>query len=178
MTVINATLISYFIYCRRRMWFHSNGIRMEHGSDFVAEGKLIGETTYRQRPEKYTEIEISHQYSPNIRLTCKIDFYDAKNKIVHEVKKSDSKEVGHEWQVKFYLWILKLSGVEDATGVIEYPKSKETKKVFLIDDDIQELKGIIQKIKLILLAERIPEKVQSKYCKNCSYYELCYIDEI
>ena len=63
---------------------------MEHTSDTVAEGKLIGETSYPQRAEKYTEIEIGGS---------KIDFYDAKNKVIHEVKKSDSIEAAHEWQV-------------------------------------------------------------------------------
>jgi len=71
---INATLINLYHVCKREMWLHANGIRMEHTSDTVAEGKLIHETSYPQRAEKYTEIEIGGS---------KIDFYDAKNKIIH-----------------------------------------------------------------------------------------------
>lgn len=56
---INATLINLYHVCKREMWLHANGIRMEHTSDTVAEGKLIGETTYPQRSEKYTEMELS-----------------------------------------------------------------------------------------------------------------------
>lgn len=178
MIVINATLISYYIYCKRRMWFHSNGIRMEHGSDFVAEGKLIDETTYQQRPAKYTEMEMSYQYSPRVLLTCKIDYYDTKNNIVHEVKKSSSKETAHEWQVRFYLWILKLNGVENTTGIIEYPRLRETREVFLIEESIKELEKMTHEIQNILSSESIPGKMLLKYCKNCSYYELCYIDEL
>lgn len=178
MTVINATLVSYYIYCKRRMWLHSNGIRMEHNSEFVAEGKLIGETSYQQRPERYTEVEISHQLTNQILLTCKIDYYDAKNRVVHEVKKSNSKELAHEWQVKFYLWILKLNNIEAASGIIEYPKFRETKEVSLLDSDIAELLEMTNDIQKILSSEVIPGKVQLKYCKNCSYYELCYIDEL
>ncbi len=177
MTVINATLISYYIYCKRRMWLHSNGIRMEHASDFVAEGKLIGETTYQQRPAKYTEIEISCQLTEQMLLSCKIDYYDAKNRIVHEVKKSDSKESAHEWQVKFYLWVLKLNGIDETMGIIEYPKLRETKEVSLSDNDIVELSEMTTDIQTILSSDSIPGKVQLKFCKNCSYYELCYIDE-
>ena len=177
MTLINATLISYYFYCQRRMWLHSNGIRMEHASEVVAEGRLIGETTYQHRPAKYTEIEISFQYAKDILLTCKLDYYDAKNKIVHEVKKSDSKEIAHEWQVKFYLWVLLLNGIERATGILEYPKFRETKEIFLSDADIEELKTIVVNANDILSGEAIPPKIQIKYCKNCSYYELCYISE-
>ncbi len=110
---INSTLINLYHVCKREMWLHANGIRMEHTSDTVAEGKLIHETSYSQRAEKYSEIEIAGS---------KIDFYDAKNKIIHEVKKSDSIEEAHEWQVKYYIWLLQHNGIEDVTGIIEYPK--------------------------------------------------------
>jgi CRISPR-associated exonuclease Cas4 len=177
MTVINATLISYFIYCKRRLWFHANGIRMEHSSDIVAEGKLIGETTYQQRSLKYTEVELSYQLTEQILLTCKIDFYDAKDNIVHEVKKSDSKEVGHEWQVRFYLWVLQLNGINNSTGIIEYPKFREIKEVFLTDADVAELRNMVVEIQNVITIDSVPSKIQLKFCKNCSYYELCYIDE-
>lgn len=159
------------------MWLHANGIRMEHASEIVAEGKLIGETTYLQRPAKYTEIELSHQLNENVLLTCKMDFYDAKNKIVHEVKKSDSKELAHEWQVKFYLWLLQQNGIQNATGVIEYPKFRESKEVIITNDDIIELRSMLKDIENILHDEFSPGKIQMKYCKNCSYYEFCYTNE-
>ncbi|MHB1179040.1 MAG: Dna2/Cas4 domain-containing protein [Daejeonella sp.] len=75
--LLTATDINYYHVCHRKLWLFANGIRMEHTSDVVAEGKLIGETTYPERAEKYTEIEVDG---------IKIDFYDAKNKVVHEVK--------------------------------------------------------------------------------------------
>ncbi len=117
---ITATLINLYHVCKREMWLHANGIRMEHTSDTVAEGKFIHETSYPQRTEKYSEIEIAGS---------KIDFYDAKNKIIHEVKKGDSIEEAHEWQVKYYIWLLQQNGIEDVTGIIEYPKLKHTSKV-------------------------------------------------
>src|ERR671919_165529 len=106
---INATLINLYHVCKREMWLHANGIRMEHTSDTVYEGKLIGETTYPQRPEKYIEIESSGS---------KIDFYDAKNKVIHEIKKSDKAEEAHEWQVKYYIHLLQQNGVESVTGIL------------------------------------------------------------
>src|SRR5690349_6398006 len=102
---INATLINLYHVCKRELWLHANGIRMEHTSDTVAEGKLIGETTYQQRAEKYHEIELSARIA-NQELTGKVDFYNARNKVIHETKKSDSVEAAYEWQVKSYLWLL------------------------------------------------------------------------
>ena len=53
-----ATFINLYHVCHRELWLHANGIRMEHTSDVVAEGKLFGETTYPESAEKYTEIEM------------------------------------------------------------------------------------------------------------------------
>jgi CRISPR-associated exonuclease Cas4 len=50
---INATLINLYHVCHREMWLHANGIRMEHTSDTVYDGKLLHETSYPQRAEKY-----------------------------------------------------------------------------------------------------------------------------
>lgn len=141
---------------------------MEHTSDTVAEGKLIGETTYPQRPEKYTEIEIGGS---------KIDFYDAKNKVIHEIKKSDSIEAAHQWQVKYYIWLLQQNGIEGVTGIIEYPKLKQTNKVELSKDDSICLEEIKQNIERIVADEKCPPVINSKICKKCSYYDFCYVNE-
>ena len=81
---ITGTHFNYYFVCKRKLWLFANGINMEHTSDLVYEGKLIHETSYPQRSERYEELEIAG---------CKIDFYDANNKVVHEIKKSDKIEV-------------------------------------------------------------------------------------
>lgn len=166
---ITATHINYFFICHRKLWLFANGIRMEHTSDTVYEGKLIGETTYPHRPEKHTEIEINGS---------KIDFYDAKNKVVHEVKKSDKAEEAHEWQVKYYLWLLRQNGVEDAKGVLEYPKLRETKEVVLTSADEVHLQSVAAQIKRIVEDEHCPAVINAKICKSCSYQDFCYVDEV
>jgi CRISPR-associated exonuclease Cas4 len=164
---ITATLINLYHVCKREMWLHANGIRMEHTSDTVYEGKLIGETTYPQRPEKYTEIEIGGS---------KIDFYDAKNKVVHEIKKSDKAESAHEWQVKYYIWLLQQNGIEGVTGRLEYPKLRETKEVLLTSSDESYLQLAMVQIKTIVEGEHCPLVINAKICKSCSYYDFCYVD--
>jgi len=166
---INATLINLYNVCKREMWLHAHGIRMEHTSDTVVEGKLIHETTYPQRTERYSELNIDGSV---------IDFYDAKNKIVHETKKSDKMEKAHEWQVKYYIWLLKKNGVDGATGIIEYPKLRETTKVELTDEDVIYLEKMIADIAQIVSSEECPSRIEAKICKGCSYYEFCYVSEI
>ena len=87
---INATLINYLHLCHRKLWLHAHAIRMEHTSDIVAEGKLIGETSYPQRADKNQELEISAEVFTNsgfVTCTAKIDFFDAIRGVVYETKK-------------------------------------------------------------------------------------------
>jgi CRISPR-associated exonuclease Cas4 len=141
---------------------------MEHTSETVAEGKLIGETTYPQRAEKYTEIEIAGS---------KIDFYDAKNKVIHEIKKSDSMEPAHQWQVKYYIWLLEQNGIESVFGVLEYPKLREKTEVHLTDDDRTTLQHTIKEIKELVQRDECPARINAKICKRCSYFDFCYIED-
>ena len=165
---INATLVNLYHVCKREMWLHANGIRMEHTSDTVYEGKLIGETTYPQRPEKYTEIEIGGS---------KIDFYDAKNKVIHEIKKSDKAEEAHEWQVKYYIYLLQQNGIDGVTAILEYPKLRQTTKVELSPADTTYLQSAVEQIQQIIESETCPKCINSKICKQCSYYDFCYIED-
>lgn len=174
---ITATHINYYNICQRKLWLFSNGINMEHTSEIVADGKLLHETSYPQRAEKYREIDLSFTLNNEIDLFGKIDFYDAKEKIIHEIKRSDKIEIAHEWQVKFYIWLLKKNAIYDAYGIIEYPKLRETKKIELAVEDESNLDILVHNILELQKSEVCPEKINSKICKACSYFELCYINE-
>ncbi|MDR0795212.1 MAG: CRISPR-associated protein Cas4 [Tannerella sp.] len=165
---VNATLINLYHVCIRQVWLHANGIQMEHTSDIVAEGKFIHETSYPQRSERYTELEIDGSV---------IDFFDARNKIIHEVKKSNRVEMAHTWQVKFYIWLLKKNGVDGVSGIIEYPKLRETTKIELTDRDVTYIENIVTEIEYIIALETCPERIEAKICKGCSYYDFCYVDD-
>jgi len=141
---------------------------MEHTSEVVAEGKLLHETSYPQRAEKYTEIEIGGS---------KIDFYDVKEQVIHEVKKSDKMEEAHLWQVKYYIWLMEQHGIAGVRGIIEYPKLKETKQVALEAEDRQYLEQCIKDIQRIVESNLCPSKTDKRICKNCSYFDFCWIDE-
>ena len=173
---ITATHINYYHICKRKLWLFGNGVMMEHTSDLVYDGKLLHETSYSQRNEKHSEFEIRASYD-GFNLYGKIDFYDARQKIIHETKRSDKIEQAHEWQVKFYLWLLALNGISDATAIIEYPLLRQTDKLFLSSPDITYLQRLLIKIKTLIESKDCPPIIHSKICKSCSYYEFCYVME-
>ena len=173
---VNATLINLYHVCKRECWLHANGINMEQTSETVYDGKLIHETSYADRSHKYNEINVSAQYN-GIDLYGKIDFYDVYNKIIHETKRSDKAEKAHEWQVKYYMWLLQLNGVHNASAVLEYPQLRQTSQLELTEYDIRYLKNVIIEIIQLKNKKECPPTIKKPICKNCSYYELCYINE-
>lgn len=174
---INATLINLYNVCPRECWLHANGVRMEHTSDTVASGKLLHETSYTDRNAKHAELSIEARYG-NIDLYGKIDFYDARRKKIHETKRGNKVEAAHSWQVKFYLWLLKLNGIGDATGTIEYPLLRQTEQIVLLESDIESLQQMVKAVSNLQHSGACPPLINAKICKSCSYQDLCYIDEL
>jgi CRISPR-associated exonuclease Cas4 len=113
-----------------------------------------------------------------IELSAKIDFYDAKNRIVHEVKKSDKLEQAHIAQIKFYLYILEANGVESPEGILEYPKLRQTLEIpALSQTDKQEIENWILETQSILEQDSCPPIIKKTYCKTCSYHDFCFVGE-
>lgn len=142
---------------------------MEQNSDLVYEGKLIHEDTYPQRSEKYEEVQIG---------SIKVDFYDSKNKIIHEIKKSNKIETAHQWQLKYYIYIFEKSGIEEVSGILEYPKLRKKEEIYLSDIDRERIVEIENEIEKITTSDTCPDVINSKICKKCAYYDFCYADEI
>lgn len=165
---VTGTQLNYYFTCHRKLWLFSNGIQMEHNSELVAMGKLIHETSYSERSDRFQEVEIG---------PVKIDFYDKRNKVIHEVKKSDKLEESHRWQVKYYIFLMEQAGIEGVTGLLEYPKLRHTEEVLLTDLDHKDLESIIIKIEKIITSDSCPPLVKLGICKNCSYYDFCYSGE-
>ena len=141
---------------------------MEHNSQLVAEGKLIEETSYQRRPEAFSQVELEG---------IKIDFYNHRDRIIHETKKSDKIEKAHEAQVKYYIWRMEQEGIEGVTGLIEYPRLRHTSQVTLSAEDRIEIPKWVEAIRKIVNREQCPELTQKKICKRCAYYEFCYAGE-
>lgn len=148
---------------------------MEHNSDLVMLGKMIHETSYGR---EHKEIELEN---------IKLDWCDLKDGILHEVKKDDTVEEAHQWQVLYYLYYLKLKGIKVQTsanqsseniiwkGEIDYPKLKKREEVFLTQEKEEQMIEILKKIEEIV-TKQFPPKQEPKFslCKRCSYAELCH----
>lgn len=168
MHTITATLVAYYHICHRKVWLHAHQIQMESGSEAVAEGKLIGETTYADRPGRYTEVALEG---------IKIDFYDPKTGVIHEVKKTQKMEAAHIAQLKYYLYKLEQNGILANYGLLEYPKTRETKRVELSDEDRTQIPLWEADIGRIIGAESCPAVIHKPVCKQCAFYEFCYVQE-
>ena len=157
------TQINYYFICKKKLWYFVHNIEMEQNSDAVYIGKLIHETSYER---EHKEIDIDD--------TIRIDFI-GKDRVIHEVKKSDKVEEPHIWQLKYYIWYLKQKGVEGVTGKINYPKLRKTEDVFLEAGDNGRIEVILNEIKEITEAEMPPAACKMKLCRNCSYADLCWV---
>lgn len=164
MAHITGTKISYFFVCKRKLWLFAHHIEMEHESDLVAQGKLLTETAY---PEKRHELDIDG--------VVVVDFADLQSGVIHEIKKSDKMEEAHLWQVKFYLWYLKQSGLQGLSGELDYPKLKRRVSVTLTAEDEARLQAICNDIEALEQQPTPPPRLEKKFCKNCAYFELCWV---
>jgi CRISPR-associated exonuclease Cas4 len=165
--MITATQIQYLHICRRKAWLFSHHIFMEQESGLVLEGRLIHEHSYKERQGQFTEFSLEGG---------KIDFWDAKNKVVHEVKKSDKFEFAHIAQVKYYLYLLKNYGIEGASGILEYPKLRQRHEVLWEEGDEERIEGWVAELEQLLQGP-CPPVIDKPFCSNCAYYEYCYVED-
>jgi len=160
--VITGSAINYYFVCKRKLWFYLHKITMEHESELVQIGKILHENSYKR---KRKEIELNG---------IKIDFFDKTRNIIHEVKKSKAIKESHVWQLKYYIYYFKKIGIE-VTGEIDYPSLRKKEHIELSNEDEIELLKIIDEINALNYEKNVPLKEKKKICKNCSYYELCFI---
>ena len=163
------THFNYYHVCKRELWLFANGINMEHTNDTVYDGKLIHEGSYPQRTERYEEISIDG---------IKVDYFDAKRRVIHENKRSDKVEKAHEWQVKYYIYVFERNGIDGCSGLLEYPTIRKTMRVDLTDEDREEIKRMEKEIVQIIESEECPPLNKKRICKSCSYYDFCFTTEL
>ena len=159
--LFTGTQVNYYFICHRKLWLFSHNIGMEKESEDVAIGKLLHETSYR-RMEKDVIME---------RIA--IDFVERDGKIIiHEIKKSKKMEKAHYYQLLYYIYFLKKRGIE-AEGIINYPLMRKTEKIEL--NSLEEMEKILEEVKKIVELPSPPPAEKKKYCRKCSYFEMCWI---
>lgn len=160
---ITGLMIYYYFVCQRRLWYFVNSINMEQNSELVEIGKILDETSY-SREKKGILID----------NTINIDF--VKNgAVLHEVKKTKAIEEAGIWQIKYYMYYLEKRGVKNVEAKIDFPLLRESKEILLEQEDIEILENVIKNIEDIANQDKPPEIIDSKICKKCSYFDLCYV---
>lgn len=113
---ITGIMVYYYVVCKRKLWYFSNDLTMEHNDENVAIGKSIDENTYNDEDKHI-----------NIRNIINIDYIKERN-VIHEVKKSRSIEEASIKQVEYYLYYLEKQGVLNVYGILDYPLIKKEKR--------------------------------------------------
>jgi CRISPR-associated exonuclease Cas4 len=105
-----------------------------------------------------------------------IDFIKTKNGIIlHEVKKSAKLEEAHKIQLLYYIYYLKkYKGMDNVRGVIHYPLKRRVVEMELDKNSEEALEKSLAEVKRIVSLEEPPKPEKKKYCKKCSYFELCW----
>ncbi len=165
---ITGTQVAYYHTCHRKLWLSHHYIEMEDKSDLVADGRLVGESSYKNRSDNYTQVSIDG---------IKIDFYDHKEGIVHETKRTNKMEPVHIAQLKYYIYILEKNGIFVRFGILEYPTQRQKVHVYLNDEDRDEIATWLKAIIDIIKSSECPEVISKPICKSCAYYDFCYINE-
>jgi len=155
------TEVGYYFICPKKLWWFAHGLTMEHEHDRVRLGKLVHEESYARRRK---ELDIDG--------LIKLDWRE--DGVIHEVKLTDRMEEAHEMQLLYYLYYLKLKGVEGLRGQIDYPKLRETKEVELTAERERQIEQALAEMRRIVDAARAPEVEYMKICRSCSYAELCW----
>ena len=168
LTTPTATHVAYYHLCHRKLWLAWHGIRLENVTDntYVETGKLISQTTYARRPQKWRELSL-----PGI----KIDHFDPTTNTVREVKKSRKLEKAHVAQVQYYLYRLEEAGIKCPQGIIEYPKQKKTMPVPWNEQARQAVKNWLVGIQEVIDREKCPDVIRKAYCRTCAFRDFCYV---
>lgn len=159
---ITGLKVNYYYICKRKLWLFSKNLGFEKDNDKILLGKILHDSYYKS--EKERDILIQDLIS--------IDIVD--EKYIKELKSSDKMEKADIMQVAYYLYILKQLGVEKV-GMINYPKQKKKKEVYLTQDLEQELLKVLEEIEKIINLPKPPKLEKLPYCKKCSYFEFCFV---
>ena len=153
---LTATHLSYYATCKRKLWLFSHQITCEHESELVRIGKI-----HHEEMEK-NSIEID-----NIRIDM------MKDGKVFELKKKNTAPEAARLQVLFYLWKLKQKEVI-TSGMIKYKENNRIEDVELTPETEKHLLDAMENTEDIMGAKKPPEAERIKYCRKCSYNELCF----
>ena len=160
---INGTQINYYFICKTKLWLFSHNIQLEHESENVKLGKILHEDSFKREKDFLIDNLINVDF---IKFTDCVE--------IHEVKKTQKMEKSHEFQLLYYMFYLKNEkDIDNIKGILNYPKNRKKKEIFLTKEKEEELFEIIEDINKIISSE-MPKPKKSKICNRCAYFEFCF----
>jgi CRISPR-associated exonuclease Cas4 len=170
-------LVGYALICERKAWLSMRGLWMEQTSEAVALGRLLGQRSYARRQK---ELMLTAEAPDGTPLVGKLDGVNLREGVLHEVKRSRAVEEAHRWQLRFYLWLLRLCGVtrddgQPFTGQLDYPRLRRTEVVTLAPAHEARLEALVARLRTLAEAETPPPRLTRRaFCRRCAFEELCY----
>lgn len=174
---IGGMLVGYHLVCPRKAWLSMRGLWMEQESEAVAMGRLLDQTSYKRRRRPAL---IEAEAPDGTPLVAKLDGVNLREGVLHEVKKGRSCEDAHVWQLRFYLWVLRLADVlradgQPLTGQLDYPALRRTEPVRLEAEHEAHLETLVAELAALSRADEPPERHPRRaFCRRCAFEDLCY----
>lgn len=160
---ITATALTYLKICRRKLWLHAHGIRLENAHVNVQIGKHIQNTTFDRKEKDIPLGDIGV-----------IDWAEFKHGILHETKKGKTPAAADELQVKFYMSWMRNHGIAIQGARIHYPKQKRTTEIPWDDAFHDEVETDLTEARHSLDQPQPPPVIKLPYCKSCAFCEFCF----
>ena len=158
---LNGTIFYAYQICPREAWFYYHRLNPPQENDLLVLGRLVHESSY-QRARKEIFVD---------RL-LKIDLF--RDEMLAEVKKSSRHKEAARLQLAFYLYYLKYEKGLNMNGILLFPKERKTEKLELTPELEQRVETILLEMQSVLLSETPPPLKKSRYCRTCSFQEVCW----
>ena len=158
---INGTIFYAYQICPREAWFYYHRLNPSQEYDLLLLGRLVHEGSY-QRARK--EIFVDQ--------LLKVDLF--RDEMIAEVKKSSRHKEAARLQLAFYLYYLKHEKGLEFEGVLLFPKERKTERLRLTPELEERITSLIEEMLPVLSSETPPPVKKSKYCRTCSFQEVCW----
>lgn len=158
----NAYLVYSYIVCKREAWFYYHHIEPPSGNVMLELGKLIHLESYKRERKE-------------ILIDNFLKFDLVRNEIIAEVKKSSKNIEAARLQLAYYLYYLKHEKNIEVNGVLLFPRERKKENLHLTPELESKLEFILVNMKEDLNKPFPPKPSKTRFCKVCSFFELCWI---
>lgn len=157
---IGGVHIKYLVHCPRQLWLYSHGYRPEAGSETVAFGEAVDDTTYR----RHHDIDLG---------AAKVDWV-TRGAVVHETKSSRRPSLQHDAQALHYCLLLARRGVNVREAVVHYPLIRRTTRLTWDAQARKTAEETEACARQIIAASTPAARLSRTACRGCAYLDYCW----